>query len=264
MDFVDYGVCRLSVVPIRSTPADASELISQLLFGEHYSVLKTSDDRKWCYVQNAFDDYQGWIDIKQHNSISKAFFDQISNSEYKICTDLFSRILYKKEVVHVTVGAVLPLLSNPLFEMEEQLAFTGEAKSLHRRWNAEQLINLAKKYLNAPYLWGGKTPLGIDCSGFTQQVFKVAGYQLKRDSSEQVLQGNTISLDDALPSDLAFFTNQDGKMNHVGIVLKDGEVIHASGKVRIDQIDQKGIFSHELNAYTHNLFKVKRILKEGT
>ncbi len=263
MSFIDYGICRLSNIPMRAEGDDRSEMTSQLLFGEHYSVIQKDESNKWVHIENTFDGYQGWIDLKQHYSISKEYYNQLCNTEYKICTDLTSRILFKKNVIHITIGAILPLLTNPLFEMEEQLAFTGEAKSLHQRWGAEQLMNLAKKYLNTPYLWGGKTPFGIDCSGFTQQVFKVAGYQLKRDSSEQILQGNEITLEGAIPGDLAFFTNKEGKMNHVGIVLKDEQIIHASGKVRIDKLDSKGIFAEDQNTYTHTLFKLKRILREA-
>lgn len=262
MDYQGYGICRLSTVPIRKTPADSAEMISMLLFGEHYRVLEWSDDRKWCLIQNGYDQYEGWVDIKQHTEISSEYFDQINNSEYKIATDLFSRILYKRQVIYVPLGSVLPLLNNPLFQMEEQLAFNGEAKSLHQKWTADLMIVVAKKYLNAPYLWGGRSPFGIDCSGFTQVVMRVAGYKLPRDSKDQILQGKEISLDEAQQGDLAFFTNAQGKMNHVGIVLKDGEIIHASGKVRIDTLDKEGIFNNENKTYTHRLFKVKRILRD--
>ena len=207
--------------------------------------------------------YEGWIDSKQHHSISPEYYEQLDNTEYKVCIDHTARILYNKNVVHVTIGAILPLLSNPLFVNEEQLAFNGEAKSLHQRWSMEQLLNGAKKYLNAPYLWGGKTPFGIDCSGFTQQVFKIAGYQLKRDSSQQIRQGREVAFKDALPGDLAFFKNESGVMNHVGIVLKENEVIHASGQVRIDRFDKDGIFNESLNKHFHKLFKIKRIVNSN-
>ena len=262
MDHIEHGICRLSVVPIRAGSADSSEMISQLLFGEHYRVKEFSDDKKWCLISNAFDGYEGWIDVKQHYAISREYYDQISNSEYKISTDLVSRILFKKQVIYVMLGSVLPLLNNPLFQMEEQLAFNGESKSLHQKWGADQLIVLAKKYLHAPYMWGGRSFFGIDCSGFTQVVFRVAGYKLNRDSKEQILQGLEVKLEDAKPGDLAFFTNAAGKMNHVGILLKDSEIIHASGKVRVDRLDEKGIIHSEEGNYTHNLFKIKRILRD--
>lgn len=263
MEYKDYGVCRLSIVPIRKSGSDTAEMISQLLFGEHYSVQEYSEDQKWLHIRNAFDGYEGWIDVKQHYSISPEYYQQIQDTEYKICTDLTSRILFKREVVYITLGAVLPLLNNPLFVNEEQLAFNGEAKSLHQRWSADQLVNLAKRFLNAPYLWGGKTPFGVDCSGFVQQVYRVGGYQLKRDSGEQVLQGKEVALENAVAGDLAFFTNQEDKISHVGMLIGDDQIIHASGKVRIDRLDQKGIFNLEQNRYTHTLFKIKRIIRES-
>ena len=260
MELSGYGICRLSVVPVRAEGADVSELISQLLFGEHYTVLESSEDGKWVYIQNAFDAYEGWIDIKQHHSISAGYFEQLDNTEYKICTDHTALILYNKNVVNVTIGAILPLLSNPLFVTEEQLAFNGEAKSIYQRWTVEQLLSIANKFLNAPYLWGGKTPFGIDCSGFTQQVFRISGYHLKRDSSQQIRQGKEIIFEERAAGDLAFFKNENGIMNHVGIILGDETIMHASGHVRIDRFDDKGIVNEALKKHTHKLFKIKRII----
>lgn len=258
-----HGICRLSVVPIRAKAADSAEMISQLLFGEHYRILEYSGDSKWCKIQNAFDGYEGWMDVKQHTEITGAYFEQVENSEYKIATDLFSQVLYKKQFVYVVLGSVLPLLSNPLFQTEEQLAFNGESKSLYQKWNADLLAAVAKKYLNAPYLWGGRSPFGIDCSGFTQVVFRVAGYKLPRDSKDQVLQGREVNWEESEPGDLAFFTNEQGEINHVGLLLKDREIIHASGRVRIDKPDKEGIFNPESKTYTHHLFKIKRILRDS-
>jgi cell wall-associated NlpC family hydrolase len=114
--------------------------------------------------------------------------------------------------------------------------------------------------LNTPYLWGGKSPFGIDCSGFTQVVFKTGGHKLPRDSSQQILKGKEIGLEDRRGGDLAFFTNTEGKMNHVGILMDENRIIHASGKVRIDEFDEKGIRNVEKNAYTHHFYKLKRII----
>ena len=257
----NYGVVRLSLVPMRSEPADDAEMISQLLFGEHYHVLEPSEEG-WIKIKNAFDSYEGWIDKKQHHAISEAYFDQIDSSEYKICTDLIEKILFNQQLSYVTCGAILPLLNNPIFKDEENVAFNGASKSLHQKLEVPALITLAKKYLNAPYLWGGRSPFGIDCSGFTQVVFRVAGYSLPRDSSQQILKGEEVSLAESEVGDLAFFTNKNGKMNHVGLLLGDEEVIHASGKVRVDRIDDKGIFNIKQNIYTHHLFKIKRVIKQ--
>ncbi|PWL28958.1 C40 family peptidase [uncultured Roseivirga sp.] len=260
MDAIDYGVQRLSLVPMRAKPSDASEMISQLLFGEHYVVLEESEDRKWLKISNAYDNYEGWIDKKQHHHISKEYFDQISETEYKVCIDLISKILFKQQINHIVAGSVLPLLNNPIFKDEENVAFNGMSKTLYQKWGVTTLLNQATKYLNTPYLWGGKSPFGIDCSGFTQVVFKTGGHKLPRDSSQQILKGKEIGLEDRRGGDLAFFTNTEGKMNHVGILMDENRIIHASGKVRIDEFDEKGIRNVEKNAYTHHFYKLKRII----
>ncbi|WP_268122038.1 C40 family peptidase [Roseivirga pacifica] len=262
IETIGYGVIRLPLISVRSEPADAAEMITQLLFGEHYRVLEISDNKKWVRIQNAADNYLGWIDKKQHYEISREYFDQISNTEYRICTDLFSPVFFQKKRLNITFGAVLPLLNNPLFRDEESLAFNGESKSLFQKLDAEALVEFAKKLQFSPYLWGGKSPLGIDCSGLTQLVYKVAGFDLPRDSSQQILEGKEVSFDEAKAGDLAFFTNAEGKMNHVGMVVAPGEIIHASGYVRIDRLDTKGIFNDEQKVYTHTYFKLKRYLKE--
>ncbi|OEK05310.1 C40 family peptidase [Roseivirga misakiensis] len=256
-----YGVVRLSLVPMRGKPSDAAEMTSQLLFGEHYRVVEPSDDGMWLKVKNAFDDYEGWIDKKQHHTISEPYFDQIDSSEYKICTDFVEKILFNQQLSFVTCGAILPLLNNPIFKDEENVAFNGSSKSLHQKIEIPAMISLAKKYLNTPYLWGGRSPFGIDCSGFTQVVFRIAGYSLPRDSSQQILKGEEVKFEETVAGDLAFFTNKSGKMNHVGLVIENNEVIHASGKVRIDQLDNKGILNAEVGKYTHHLFKIKRVIK---
>ena len=260
MNEIGYGVLRLSLVPMRANPSDASEMISQLLFGEHYMVLEASEDKKWLKIKNAFDGYEGWIDKKQHHQISKDYYDQIGETEYKICIDLVSKILFKQQINHVVAGSILPLLNNPIFKDEENVAFNGTSKTLYQKWGVATMMNQANKYLNTPYLWGGRTPFGIDCSGFTQIVYKTGGYNIPRDSSQQILKGKEVEFADRRAGDLAFFTNAEGRMNHVGLVMEDGKIIHASGKVRIDLLDEKGIKNSEQNSYTHHFYKLKRII----
>ena len=255
-----YGVIRLSVVPVRASASDASEMISQLLFGEHYQVLEFSENKKWLKVVNQYDGYTGWIDQKQHTSISREFYDQITNSDYRISIDVLSELTFQGQMHRVSFGSILPLLSNPLFSQEEQIGFNGQAKPIYTQLSRTDIIDQAKKLLNVPYLWGGRSSGGIDCSGLTQLAYRVGGYYLPRDSSQQILTGDDIDLQEILAGDLAFFTNQEGKMNHVGLVLNAGQVIHASGRVRIDQLDAKGIYNIEQNEYTHHLFKIKRYL----
>lgn len=263
MEIVDYGVCRLSVVSVRKEPSNRAEQVTQLLFGDHYEVIGKTPDKTWLHIRMNFDQYQGWIDTKQHQSISKEFYDHINVAEFKITTDVTSSLLYNKSPLMVLLGSVIPISSTELFKMEEQFAFNGETKNLGQKREFEFLKSIALKYLNAPYHWGGRTPFGIDCSGLTQMTFKICGYRLFRDSYQQAQQGRSIrTLEEGRPGDLAFFHNAEGKIIHTGILLGGEKIIHASGKVRIDQLHQQGIFNQETQGYTHQLSHLRRILSE--
>ena len=207
--------------------------------------------------------YEGWINEKQHHSITKEFFEQINHTNYKISTDLTSSLLYKKSPLTILLGSIVPISNSELFKMEEQFAFNGEAKNIGQKREFEFLKNTAIKYINAPYIWGGKSPFGIDCSGFTQMVFKICGYNLFRDAWQQGNQGKSVkSYHDAKPGDLVFFKNSEGRINHVGILVGDDKIIHASGRVRIDHFSQEGIQHTETKTYTHQLSHIRRILAE--
>lgn len=261
MGAIDFGVCRLSVVSVRKDAADQSEQVTQLLFGDHYTVLERSANGKWVRVRIHFDQYEGWIDSKQHQSVSPEYFNHLNHAEFKITTDLTATLLYNKSPQIVLMGSIIPISSSELFKMEEQFAFNGEAKNLGQRREFEYLRSIACRYLNCPYQWGGKSPFGIDCSGFTQMVFKICGYKLLRDASQQVNQGKVVeSLAFSRPGDLAFFSNGEGKIVHTGILLAENKIIHASGKVRVDHIDNNGIQHTETRMLTHNLSVIRRIL----
>lgn len=255
------GICRLGIVPVRATDNDQAEMVTQLLFGDHYSVGELSEDGKWIRITIEFDSYEGWIDIKQHTEISDEYFNHLNNTEFKIATDINSTILYKKRLLQIVIGSVLPISSSELFEVAEQFAFNGLSKNIGEKQGYDFLKQIVKSYRNAPYLWGGKTPFGIDCSGLTQQVYKLCGYRLKRDADQQYQQGIEVgSIADALPGDLAFFKNEYGKISHVGMLMEDQDFIHASGFVRKDKLDENGIYNEELSSYTHNLDAIKRFL----
>lgn len=256
----DKGISRLSIVPVRAEAADKGEQVTQLLFGDHYEVLETSSNKKWLHIRVDFDQYEGWIDSKQHTRISDEYYEQINNSDYKISLDISASILHNKNRINILLGSVLPISTSELFQIEEQLAYNGESKSLSQKRDFEYLKQIASLYLNAPYQWGGKTPFGIDCSGFTQQVFRICGYRLMRDASQQVNQGKEITdLSESHLGDLAFFSNEKSETTHVGIVWEDNKIIHASGKVRVDQLEDKGILALEPNSFTYRLHSIRRI-----
>lgn len=258
-----YGICRLSIVPVRAEPSDKSEQVSQLLFGEHYQILESTPDKKWLRIRVYADQYEGWIDNKQGTFITAEFFEYLNRTELKISTDLTSSILFNKNRLLILIGSIIPISGSELFRMEEQLAFNGEAKGLGIKRDFEFLKGIAEKYLNAPYLWGGKTPFGIDCSGFTQMVFRISGYALARDAWQQATQGKPVPvLSESRPGDLVFFKNHEERIHHVGILLGEGKIIHASGKVRIDTVTPEGIVSGDTGQKTHTLSHLRRVLPE--
>lgn len=257
----EYGICRVSLAPMRSLPDHSSEQVSQLLFGEHYTVEEFSADGAWLKIIAGYDKYEGWIQKKQHHLITVEYFEQLVNSDYKICTDVFSSILFNKNRLNILIGSILPITVNEIFKMEEQFAFNGESKSLNQRMDTEFVRQISLKYLNAPYLWGGKSPFGIDCSGFTQMVFRISGYLIPRESTQQAEHGELVK-DEAKAKcgNLAFFTDDQNKIDHVGIILSDGIIIHASGYVRIDKLTDEGIINSETGALTHRMHSIRSIL----
>ena len=178
------GICRLGVVPMYEKPSYEATLFSELLFGEHYEVLNS--DKEWYKIKLVFDGSEGWIHQNQHFSISDAYFEQINLSDYKVCTDISGTIFFQKKYVNILLGSILPISSNELFKMEEQIAFNGESKSLSQRRDFDYLKEVVEKYRHASYKKGGKTAFGIDEAGFIQQTFKLCGYTLPRTIQEQL------------------------------------------------------------------------------
>lgn len=261
MNDKSYGVGRLALIQVKKEPNDRAEQTTQLLFGDHYEVLSTSTDSKWIYIKIFADSYEGWIDYKQHHAITPDYFDQINHANFKITIDLASGILYKKIPLTILLGSIVPISNSELFKMEEQFAFNGEAKSLGQKREFEFLKSIAQKYLHAPYQWGGKSPFGIDCSGFTQMVYKISGYHISRDAHQQAICGKEVAgLDQALPGDLAYFYGSNGNIGHVGILLEDEKIIHASGRVRIDGLTEEGIVDLDSKVITHSLAELRRIM----
>lgn len=261
MEPIEYGVARLSLIPVREAPSEKAELVTQLLFGEHYEVLEHDAGHNWVRLRNSFDRYEGWISANQHHPISREYFLYHNKAEFKITTELTTSILYNKRRQAILMGSIIPISSAELFKMEEQFAFNGEAKNLGQKRDYEFLKTTAFRYLSAPYLWGGKSPFGIDCSGFVQMVFKISGYRLDRDSIQQARQGKAVTeFENRKPGDLAFFRKSSEKITHVGIVLEQGRIIHASGMVRVDRLMADGIWHQDTGQRTHELVHLRRVL----
>ncbi|MBL7884409.1 MAG: C40 family peptidase [Bacteroidia bacterium] len=257
-----YGICNLSIVPCRREPSDKSEMVTQLLFGDTFQVTETQGN--WCHIKISYDDYDCWIDKKQFLPIQQHTFD-IINSTDLICSNEFVQLINHKNTNHqlpIVIGSSLPNYDAGECTIENQTyIFDGDIIKDYLPNEKNGIIESAYQFLNSPYLWGGKSPFGIDCSGFTQLVYKLNGIRLKRDAYQQAEQGEILSfVEEAEPGDLAFFDNEEGRIVHVGIVLENNKIIHASGKVRIDGFDHHGIFNNDKKDYSHQLRLLKRIV----
>jgi hypothetical protein len=245
------------MIPLRFEANDRSEIVSQVLFGEHFEVLEQL--KQWSLIKMQYDGYEGWVDSKQFQLISESSFNQLSAGAIILNADLIEYITAPNNLlIPIPLGSSLSFIHHNEINISN---FDFEGTKISGEKNKGSIINTAFMYLNAPYLWGGKTPFGIDCSGFTQMVYKLNGYKLLRDALQQSTQGEALSfIEESEPGDLAFFDNEEGKIIHVGIILGDNYIIHASGKVRVDRLDHLGIFNADTNKHTHKLRVIKKIV----
>jgi hypothetical protein len=252
-----FGICNLAIIPLRLESSDRSEIVSQVLFGEHFEILE--QQKQWSRIKMHFDGYEGWVDSKQYQVISDSNFNQLSDEPIVLSSDLIEYVTGGSNLLMpIPLGASVSFLTNDTINTN---GFAFEGTKINGVKDKKNLINTAFLYLNAPYLWGGKTPFGIDCSGFTQMVYKLNGYKLLRDAAQQSGQGEALSfIEESEPGDLAFFDNDEGNIIHVGIIMENNYIIHASGKVRIDRLDHLGIYNPEIDKHTHKLRVIKKII----
>ena len=247
-----YGLCNLSIVPLRVESSDTSEMISQVLYGELFEIIEFS--KKWSFIKLNYDGYEGWIDNKQFLPISDVDYNSLKLLPKKYATNLV-------DLISISKDNLLPISLGSNIEVCNFIQHTFEGDFITNKQSKSSLIETAQSYLNSPYLWGGKTPFGIDCSGFSQMVYKINGYHLLRDASQQATQGEVLSfIEESEPGDLAFFDNEEGNITHVGIIMENNFIIHASGKVRIDHLDHSGIFNIDTKKHTHKLRVIKRVI----
>jgi hypothetical protein len=257
-----YGIAGHSIIPVRKEPAEQSEMISQILFGEIYKVLE--EKNAWLYVQLSYDDYKGYIPELMHTGLEPEFWAS--------CIEEKPHITASISIIS-PIGANFPQLipagsslniyseTSKSFRLNDtSFRFYSSEQDIEKKFAAFDISDVALRFLNAPYLWGGRTIFGIDCSGFTQIVYKICGIKLLRDAYQQFSQGKFVTeFTEIRAGDLAFFGTSISKISHVGILLNNEQIIHASGKVRIDKWDEIGIFNAEKQKYSHKLIGIKRI-----
>ncbi|HIC8646183.1 hydrolase Nlp/P60 [Elizabethkingia meningoseptica] len=238
---MNKGICNVSVAPVRADKTDKAEIVTEILYGESADILETQSN--WTKIKMHYDGYEGWMDTKQ---ISPVEDDFLAKRKTHLITEPFqSRVMETGKV---------------LLSMGSEVSF----ETIHAQRGAtvrQSIVETAKEFLNVPYLWGGKSFFGVDCSGFTQLVLKVHDIKIPRDAYQQGEVGEPLSfIEEAQPGDLAFFENSEGRIIHVGFMLENSQIIHAHGKVRIDTLDSSGIFNKEQNRHTHKLRFIRNIL----
>lgn len=258
-----HGIVYTSCIAVRKEASERSEMASQLLFGEIFEVLDSLPG--WFLVRNEYDSYEGWISrsgcgLLDENDLQKyrAYTNCIQSQSF-----LSLQRAAGEERMLVPAGSVLyydeklPLRVHcgGSYRMEKPCRETSGDLS-------DRILKTGKQFLNIPYLWGGKSTYGTDCSGLVQTIMKIVGFPLARDTSVQVTEGSALNmLPEARTGDLVFFDNEEGEIVHVGLLMEPGLVLHASGQVRIDPIDHQGIYNRELKRYTHKLRVIKRIIQ---
>ncbi len=241
-----YGICALSVVPVREKPSSKKEMVTQLLYGEIYSIIEQK--KKWTKISNNFDNYSGWINNSQLTFIKQKDFYNIANRKPLYCLDFNGYIIdEKKQKTLIPIGGVISSC--------QELNSTFFGKSFNQK---NKIINTSKKFINSPYLWGGRNQYGIDCSGFSQIVYMINGITIPRDASQQAKYGIKIDRDEIQAGNLAFFGDSKKKVTHVGILINDKKIIHAFGKIRIDNFTSMGIENIDSKKITHNLIEIRK------
>lgn len=238
---MDKGICVVTVAPVRAENSDKAEIVTEILFGESADILEVN--KNWTRIKMHYDGYEGWMDTKQLKPVTD---EHLANRKVTLITEDFSSVMTKDGRTLLSMGS----------EVEYPAVASRRSHDLR-----ESIVLTAKEFLNVPYLWGGKSFFAVDCSGFVQLVYKIHQVKLPRDTYQQAEVGNVLSfVEESQPGDLAFFENAEGKIIHVGIMLENHKIIHASGKVRIDTLDSTGIFNKELNKHTHKLRVIKNII----
>ena len=239
---MSFGIIDLNIIPVRLKDDAKSEMISQFFFGETLTIIQKSE--KWSFVESNLDKYRGWIRNLHFKPITKNQYKIIESQNKFFSTNEIKLTKYNNEIV-VPTGS---LISSSKF-----LGYNY--KNTISNINFEKT---AKGFLNSPYLWGGKTKNGVDCSGLVQSIYKTINKILPRDSDDQRKIGNVVC-ENFEVGDLAFFGQTKDDITHVGILLNNNQIIHSYGRVRIDKFSEKGIFNNEENRITHELQIIKRL-----
>lgn len=258
---MEYGINVLSLLPVRSEPDHRSEMVSQLLFGEQFTVIESKD--RWIHVECALDGYRGWLNgitclpLNMPPKTGNPDPSEVITNPMRV-----SPLEAPQSSYLILPGSTLPNLDPVSGEFnigELKYKAHGSFQDKPAQVNPEKIAQTALIFLNAPYLWGGRSIFGADCSGLVQVIYKINGIAIPRDAGQQVLKGKSLNfISESIPGDLAFFAPPGEEISHVGMIIDEGHIIHASGKVRIDRFDHQGIYQSETERYSHSLRVINR------
>ena len=256
-----FGFCNIALIPIRAAASHRAEMVTQLLFGETYRIIDCQHASGWAEIETQYDNYKGFMDVNQIALIHESTYQQYEKNLWQTAPSPLMIFDAKRHFAFsIPAGSTLLLNNKSTLQIgAEQFEIPTLPKQEDKPF-PKQLKQIAASFLNTPYLWGGRSMYGMDCSGFNQIVYKIMGKKLPRDASQQAALGEKItSIAQTQCGDLAFFQNREGRITHTGIVLDSKTIVHASGKVRIDALDEHGIFCLERNEYSHSLCSIRRI-----
>jgi cell wall-associated NlpC family hydrolase len=257
------GICYQAYIPMRSEPSSTSEMVNQVLFGESFVVLEENKVRNFSRISLHHDSYEGWINSDCIHYPSQTEWMVIKNQNFCVSHELMNLLHSEnnQKPLLIGCGSILRFSSPGKTNTPDGEYTIPEIASTESLKKSENLVSYGMKMLSVPYLWGGRSSFGFDCSGLCQNLYRQVGIDIPRDAALQSALGHTLNfIAEAKAGDLAFFDNEDGKITHVGMILGDGKILHASGKVKIDEIDHQGIFSRELNRYTHKLRLIRKLV----
>ncbi len=254
------ALCEIALVPVRSQPYESAEMLTQLLFGECFEMLE--DTGPWVRIRNISDEYEGWVDAKVVRAIDEKRLALLEKEEILVQPHpIIHADNYQGHHLILPAGAQLTGVKGKSFRHGDMIFRTEVELAIADKGNRASIVETALSFQGAPYLWGGKSILGMDCSGLVQLVFSIHGIALPRDSRQQVNAGNRLeSLDDLAPGDLCFFDHENDIISHAGIYIGQNRIIHSSGSVRVDILDEKGIYDESVKKYIHRFRQAKNVV----